>query len=63
MTGSFGETGAGVMGDVNGDGGVNIFGLVIVVDNFSLTLKPGSGLIDGGLLLDDHQDVFFEVTV
>ena len=59
MTGSFGKTGAGVMGDVNGDSGVNIFDLVIVVDNFSLTPKPGSGLIDGGPLIDDHQDVFW----
>ena len=36
--GSFGKTGAGIMGDVNGDGGVNIFDLVIVAGNFGKSL-------------------------
>ena len=36
--GSFGKTGAGIMGDVNGDDAVNIFDLVIVAGNFGKSL-------------------------
>ena len=36
--GSFGKTGAGIMGDVNADDAVNIFDLVIVAGNFGKSL-------------------------
>ena len=48
MTGSFGKTGAGVMGDVNGDSGVDIFDLVLVGKNF---MKSGA-VVTGDLNLD-----------
>ena len=42
--GSFGKTGAGIMGDVNGDGSVNIFDQVIIAGNFgkSLVVAPAT---------------------
>ena len=36
--GSLGEIGAGIMGDVNDDGSVNIFVLVMVAGNFGKSL-------------------------
>ena len=43
--GSFGQTGAGIMGDVNGDSGVNIFDLVIVAGNFGKSLVAAPSMI------------------
>ena len=40
--GSFGKTGAGIMGDVNGDDAVNIFDLVIVAGNFGKSLTAAA---------------------
>ena len=44
LAGSFGKTGDGIMGDVNTDGSVNIFDLVITAGNFGKSLAAAPAM-------------------
>ena len=53
--GSFGKTGAGIMGDVNGDDAVNIFDLVIVAGNFGKSLVAAAPSMTAKIELTTEQ--------
>ena len=55
VAGSFGKTGAGIMGDVNGDDAVNIFDLVIVAGNFGKSLVAAAPTMTAKIELTTEQ--------